>query len=109
MLDWHDHVMSGEGDPQRLLEARQRLHALEALDLLQRSWNEVLSIVFESATSDDARQRIVSSFPVDAEQATIMLGVQVSRLTEADRQRVAAEIAEVQERIGDFGGGTTRP
>lgn len=94
--------VSGELEAQRLLEARQRLHALQALDLLQRNWREILSVVYESPTTEEARQRIVSSFPVDAEQATIMLSVQVARVGEADRGRVATEIAKAQAQISEL-------
>src|SRR5438067_3086391 len=85
----NDSVMSRRPTPaELLLQARQRLHVLEAMSLTQERWVDVLTVVADSENVDEARRRIASLFNVDAEQAAVMVGVQFQRVSQDDRRRI---------------------
>lgn len=85
----------------RLRKAKERLHILEgylkALDAL----DEVIALIRQSPTVDDARNGIMSLLSIDEIQADAILAMQLRRLAALERQKIldehATKIAECKD------------
>jgi len=85
-----------------LRKARDREHILlgfvKALDHL----DEVIALIRRSATPKEAREGLMSRFEFSEKQAQAIIELQLQRLTGMERQKIAAELAEIQRRIAEY-------
>jgi DNA gyrase subunit A len=87
------------------VDAEQRQGLAERLEILA-GMHEVLSkrgqflaIVGASADPAEAREEVMRAFRLTDIQATAVLDLQARRLTVAERDRIAAELAEIRSKL----------
>lgn len=87
------------------MDAEQRQGLAERLEILA-GMHEVLSkrgqflaIVGASADPAEAREEVMRAFRLTDIQATAVLDLQARRLTVAERDRIAAELAEIRSKL----------
>ncbi|AWB80940.1 DNA gyrase subunit A [Corynebacterium yudongzhengii] len=86
----------------RLEEAEKRAHILrglvKALDML----DEVIALIRNSPTVEEARTGLIELLNVDEIQADAILAMQLRRLAALERQKIVEELAEIEEKIADY-------
>ncbi len=83
-----------------LKKAQERAHLLEGLLIAEDHIDEVIRIIRSSY--DDAKERLMSAFGLSEVQAQAILDMQLKRLQGLDREKLAAEYKELQEKIAYF-------
>lgn len=85
-----------------LKKAEDRAHILEgylkALDHL----DEVIKIIRNAATTEEARTGLITRFELSEPQANAILEMQLRRLTGLERGKIEKEYAETQAKIKDY-------
>lgn len=88
----------------RLARRRERLHLVEGLLIAILDIDEVIQVIRSSDDGDAARSRLVEVFDLSEAQAEYILELRLRRLTkfsrielEAERDKLRAEIAELEE------------
>ncbi len=71
---------------------------VKALDML----DEVIALIRASASTEDARNGLISLLEIDEVQATAILDMQLRRLAALERQRIIDRLAEYERVIEDF-------
>ncbi len=82
-----------------LAEAEKRAHILEGLKKAIDNIDEVIEIIRGSASTDDARNRLMSRFSFSRVQAAAILEMKLSRLTGLERDKIVAEYEELIKKI----------
>ena len=86
----------------RLRKAEERAHILrgylKALDAL----DEVIKLIRESATADDAREGLIKLLSIDDLQARAILNMQLRQLAALERQKIIDEAAELEALIVEY-------
>jgi len=82
-----------------LAEARAREHILEGLKIAVDNIDEVIRIIRASASADEARTNLMSSFGLSAIQSTAILDMQLRRLAALERQKIEDELKAIRETI----------
>jgi DNA gyrase subunit A len=86
----------------RLRKAEERAHILrglvKALDML----DEVIALIRQSPTVDDARTGLIGLLDVDEIQANAILEMQLRRLAALERQKIVDQLAEIEREIEDL-------
>jgi DNA gyrase subunit A len=86
----------------RLAEAERRAHILrglvKALDML----DEVIALIRNSPSADDARTGLMELLDVDEIQATAILDMQLRQLAALQRQRIIDDLAALELTIADL-------
>jgi DNA gyrase subunit A len=82
-----------------LKKAEERLHVLEGLRLAVQNIDEVIEIIRKSASSDEARVRLVERFSLSDVQARAILDMRLARLTGLEIEKLEAEHKEVSDKI----------
>ena len=86
----------------RLRKAEERAHILrgyvKALDML----DDVIALIRRSATTEDAKQGLITLLEVDDVQATAILDMQLRRLSAMERQKIIDQLAEIEREIADL-------
>ncbi|WP_129338578.1 DNA gyrase/topoisomerase IV subunit A [Cellulomonas endophytica] len=92
----------------RLTQRLDRQHLVEGLLLAILDIDEVIQLIRAAEDADAARTRLQQVFDLSEKQAEYILELRLRRLTrfsrvelESERDRLAAEIAELQEILGD--------
>ena len=97
--------MSEEGPVEyRLRKARERRHILSTVVDGARSWADVLTVIAESPSADEARPALQQRFGLDDTQATALLDMQFRRVAGLDRQRLADELGDLDVEIARLEG-----
>ncbi|HQM83131.1 MAG TPA: DNA gyrase subunit A [bacterium] len=82
-----------------LNEAEKRAHILEGLKRAIDNIDEVIEIIRGSASSDDARNSLMSRFAFSRPQAVSILEMKLSRLTGLERDKIVSEYEELLKKI----------
>jgi DNA gyrase subunit A len=85
-----------------LAKARERAHILEGLRIALDNLDEVISLIRASDDVEAARSGLMVSFGLTEAQAQAILDMQLRRLAALERERIANEYQELQERITDL-------
>ncbi len=85
-----------------LKKAEERLHILDGLRLAVQNIDEVIEIIKKSASSDDARARLITRFSLSDVQARAILDMRLARLTGLETERLESEHKEVSDKITYF-------
>ncbi|MBX3464358.1 MAG: DNA gyrase subunit A [Planctomycetes bacterium] len=85
-----------------LKRAEERLHILDGLRLAVQNIDEVIEIIKASASTDDARQRLVARFQLSEIQARAILDMRLARLTGLEIEKLEEEHREVREKIAYY-------
>lgn len=85
-----------------LNEAEKRAHILEGLKRAIDNIDEVIEIIRGSASTDDARNRLMSRFSFSRPQAVSILEMKLSRLTGLERDKIVSEYEELLKKIAWF-------
>jgi DNA gyrase subunit A len=85
-----------------LAEAERQAHIyrgyVKALDAL----DEVITLIRNSPSADEARNGLIALLDVDEEQALAILNLQLRRLAALERQRIIDDLAELEREIADY-------
>jgi DNA gyrase subunit A len=83
----------------RLRAARQREHVVEAVVVAQLEWRRVLELVETSDTAEAAQRAVAAAFGLTREQSVAVIDIQFRRISRADRDRIASELAGLRAEI----------
>lgn len=93
----------------RLRKAEERAHILEGLITALDHLDEVITLIRESTSADAALTGLQERFSLSEVQARAILDMQLRRLAQLERQRIAEEYAELRVRIEDLRDILARP
>lgn len=82
-----------------LAEAEKRAHILEGLLIALDHLDEVIKLIRESNTPDEARDGLMTTFALSDIQARAILDMTLRRLTGLERDKIKAEYAELMKLI----------
>ncbi|MBK8393193.1 MAG: DNA gyrase subunit A [Saprospiraceae bacterium] len=82
-----------------LRKAQERAHILEGLLIALANIDEVIAIIRNSATVDEAREKLVATFELSEIQAKAILEMRLSRLVSLEVDKIKAEYDELQKTI----------
>lgn len=74
-----------------LAKARDRLHILEALRVAIKNLDEIISLIRNSADSDQAKTRLMSRYKLTEIQAQAILDMPLKRLASLERKKIEDE------------------
>ena len=83
-------------------KAEARVHILEGLKIALDHIDEVVSIIRNAETDDEAKEKLMSTFGLSEIQATNILDMRLRRLTGLARETVENELKELLELISDL-------
>ncbi|WJY96465.1 DNA gyrase subunit A [Corynebacterium fournieri] len=86
----------------RLDEAEKRAHILRGLVKALDALDEVISLIRNSATVDEAREGLIKLLDVDEIQANEILAMQLRRLAALERQKIIDDLAAIEKQIADY-------
>ena len=82
-----------------LKQAKARAHILEGLKIALDHINKVIAAIKKSATAEAARKALMSGFGLSQAQAQAILDMQLRRLANLERKKIADEYAELVKTI----------
>jgi len=85
-----------------LEKAKERAHILEGLSKCLAHIDEVIKIIKNSASRDDAEKNLMKRFKLTKIQANAILETKLAALAKLERQRIEDELKELMERIKDL-------
>ena len=74
-----------------LNKAQVRAHLLEGLIIALKSINNVIKLIKESKSVENASQALISAFKLTKEQATAILEMRLQRLTSLEQEKISEE------------------
>jgi DNA gyrase subunit A len=86
----------------RRKKAAERLHLVEGLLVAILDIDEVIQLIRSSDNTEQARQRLMTVFDLDEEQATYILDMPLRRLTRFSRLELEGQQAELQRSIEEL-------
>lgn len=85
-----------------LKKAKMRAHILAGLLIALGSLDEVIALIKNSKTTEEARTGLMSRFGLDADQANAILEMQLRRLTGLEQDKLKAEYEDLRIKIAEF-------
>ena len=85
-----------------LARAKDRLHIVEGLLIAQDNLDEVIHIIRDSKTNDEAKTRLMARFGFSDAQVTAILEMRLRQLTGLEREKLLSEQASLQARIAEL-------
>lgn len=82
-----------------LRKAEQRAHILEGLRIALDNIDEVVRLIRNSSTPDQAKQGLIARFELTAEQSQAILDMRLQRLTNLERSKILEEYQEILKKI----------
>ena len=82
-----------------LKQAKARAHILEGLKIALDHINKIIATIKKSATAEVARKELMSGFGLSQAQAQAILDMQLRRLANLERRKIADEYAELVKTI----------
>ena len=82
-----------------LIQAEKRAHILEGLLIALDNLDEIISLIRNSQTPEDAKNGLMSGFSLTEIQAKSILDLRLQKLTGLERDKIKEEHAEIMERI----------
>ncbi len=83
---------------------RKRIHILEGFETVFDALDEILKIVRKSEGKQDAAEKIMARFTLDAEQTDAILELKIYRLARLEIMVIQKELAERRKRSREIGG-----
>ncbi len=87
-----------------LKKAQERLHIVDGLLIAQDNLDEVIHIIRDSKTNEEAKRRLCERFGFSDAQVTAILEMRLRQLTGLERDKLLGEQAELQARIAELQG-----
>lgn len=85
-----------------LKKAEEREHILQGLKIALDNIDEVIRIIKESGTVDEARTNLMATFRLSEIQAQAILDMRLQKLTSLETQKIIDELEEVQKLIQEL-------
>ena len=85
-----------------LRKAGDRAHILEGLRIAIDNIDEVIALIRQSSTTDEAKERLIERFGLTVIQTAAILEMRLQRLTGLERDKIEAEYHELQILIADL-------
>lgn len=85
-----------------LKKAKMRAHILAGLLIALGSLDEVIALIKNSKTTEEARLGLMSRFGLDVDQANAILEMQLRRLTGLEQDKIKAEYEELLQKIKEY-------
>ncbi|WEG12777.1 DNA gyrase subunit A [Pullulanibacillus sp. KACC 23026] len=85
-----------------LNKAEARAHILAGLRIALDHIDEIISLIRASATTDIAREGLMTNFSLTQEQAQAILDMRLQRLTGLERDKIESEYQELVARIAEL-------
>ncbi|HXX59562.1 MAG TPA: DNA gyrase subunit A [Dehalococcoidales bacterium] len=79
--------------------AKERAHILEGLRIALDNIDQVIKIIRESQSTDNARQNLMQTFSLSRAQADAILEMPLRRLAALERKKILDELAEILKTI----------
>ena len=95
----HQFVVITRRTRHELDRAKDRAHILEGLRIALQHLDEVIRLIRASATPDEAKQGLISSFGLSDKQAQAILDMRLQRLTGLERDKIEQEYQELLKAI----------
>ena len=78
-----------------LRKAEERAHILEGLKIALDYIDNIIKLIRSSRTPEEARQGLISNYPLTAAQAQAILEMRLQRLTGLEREKIIKELEDV--------------
>ena len=85
-----------------LKKAEERVHILEGEKIALDNIDEVVNIIRNSKSDEEAQNRLIERFGLDEVQAQHILDMRLRKLTGLSREAVLAELEELRKKIEDY-------
>ncbi|MBW2271401.1 MAG: DNA gyrase subunit A [Deltaproteobacteria bacterium] len=85
-----------------LAQAQARAHLLEGFAVALDNMDEVIRIIRQSASTQEARTGLIARFELSELQANAILDMRLRALTQLERERVMNELEEVRAKIANL-------
>lgn len=85
-----------------LRKAQERAHILEGLLVALDHLDEVIELIRNAPSADDARAQLMERYGLSEIQATAILDMQLRRLAALERRKIQDEYAELRARIAEL-------
>ena len=85
-----------------LAKAKERLHIVDGLLIAQDNLDEVIHIIRDSKTNDEAKARLCERFGFSDAQVTAILEMRLRQLTGLERDKLLAEQADLRAKIAEL-------
>ncbi len=85
-----------------LNKAEARAHILAGLMIAQGDIDNVIKLIRANKAPDEAREKLMSKYGLDIDQANAILDMQLRRLTGLEREKIDKEHKELQVKIADY-------
>ncbi|RSD34245.1 MAG: DNA gyrase subunit A [Methanohalophilus sp.] len=85
-----------------LRKAEERAHILQGLKVALDNIDEVIKLIRGSATTEEAREGLISNFNLDETQAKAILDMRLQRLTGLEREKIDEEYNGLIDMIADL-------
>ncbi|MDX1906489.1 MAG: DNA gyrase subunit A [Bacteroidia bacterium] len=95
----HRHEVVVRRTRYELAEARKRAHILEGLLIALDHLDEVINLIRNSRTADEARDGLMTRFGLSEIQAKAILDLRLQRLTGLERENIQNQYREIMARI----------
>lgn len=80
-------------------KAKKRAHILEGLQIALDHIDQVIALIRQSQTTDEAKTRLIAELDLSQEQAKAILDMKLQRLTGLEREKIDNEHKELMETI----------
>lgn len=100
----HRQVVVRRRTEYELRKANERAHILEGLTIALDHIDEVIKIIRESETTEDAQRNLIERFKLSEIQASAILEMQLRRLAGLERKKIEDELAELKKLISKLEG-----
>ena len=85
-----------------LKKAEERVHILEGYKIAQDNIDEVVRIIRNAKSDEEAKEQLISRFGLDDIQAEAILELKLRRLTGLERDKILAELEELLANIKEY-------
>ena len=85
-----------------LEKAEQRVHILEGYKIAQDNIDEVVKIIRNAESDEEAKEKLMSRFGLTDIQAEAILELKLRRLTGLERDKIEAELAQLLANIEEY-------
>ena len=85
-----------------LNKALVRVHILEGYKIAQDNIDEVIKIIRNAKSDDEAKEKLMTRFSLDNVQAEAILELKLRRLTGLERDKIESELAELLKLIEEY-------
>jgi DNA gyrase subunit A len=87
-----------------LAQLRRRIHILEGFRIIFNALDEAIKLIRESAGKQDAAEKLIARFKLDAEQATAILDAQLYKIAQMEIRKILDELKEKTARAKEIEG-----